>query len=573
MRPLEDFLDTPAFTLVIGSDHGGFEVKAHLIDHLRAKGVTVDDVGPCQLNPADDYPDFAGIVGRQIAAGEADCGILICRAGIGMSINANRFHHVRAALVLNEKMARVSRDHNCSNVLVTGGDGMALEQVCAIVDAWLSTPYSGEGRHTRRLEKIEQNSYDPIFAVRDEDPEIARLLDLEQDRQNEKLEMIASENTCSPAVRAAQGSSLTDKYAEGYPGKRYYGGCEFVDEVETLAIERAKELFGAEAVNVQPHSGSQANMAAYFALLEPGAKILAMDLAHGGHLTHGMHLNFSGRLFDFVSYGVEKETERLDYDKIAALALEHHPQMLLAGASAYPRIFDFERLRAIADSVGAYLMVDMAHIAGLVAAGVHPSPVPFADVVTTTTHKTLRGPRGGMVLCREKYIKKINSQVFPGLQGGPLMHVIAAKAICFKEALQDEFKAYQRQVVANATALAEALQEHGFRIVSGGTDNHLMLVDMRSKGTTGKLAELALDHAGITANKNLIPFDPEKPFVTSGVRLGTPAVTTRGMKEPQMRQIAGWIDRIVSSVDDVSVQEEVRGEVSELTSRFRLPTF
>lgn len=568
MRALDDFQQAADFTLLIGSDHGGYETKQALVEHLTGKGVKVRDVGPCSLDPADDYPDYAAQVAEAISHGTADCGILICRAGIGMSINANRFHYVRAALANTPEMAEVSRNHNCANILVTGGDKLTLEETVEIVDRWLSTPFSWDERHVRRLDKIERNSYDPVIAVRDVDPEIASHLDAEECRQGGKLEMIASENTCSAAVRAAQGTCLTDKYAEGYPKKRYYGGCEHVDEVETIAIERAKKLFGAEAVNVQPHSGSQANMAAYFALLEPGDTVLAMDLAHGGHLTHGMHLNFSGKLYNFVSYGVQRETEQLDYDQIAALAKEHKPRLVLAGASAYPRILDFPRLREIADSVGAYLMVDMAHIAGLVAGGVHPSPVPYADIVTTTTHKTLRGPRAGMILCREQYLKKINSQVFPGLQGGPLMHAIAAKAICFKEAMTDEFKTYQQQVVTNASTLAKALMEKGFRIVSGGTDNHLMLVDTRSKATTGKLAERALDRAGITVNKNLIPFDPETPFVTSGVRIGTPAVTTRGLKEPQILQIADWINQVLDDVENTTVQDQVAKDVAELTRRF-----
>ena len=363
------------------------------------------------------------------------------------------------------------------------------------------------------------------------DPETARAIDLETRRQGDKLELIASENFVSEAVLEAQGSVLTNKYAEGYPGRRYYGGCEYVDIAENLARDRAKEIFGADHANVQPHSGTQANMQAYYSVLEPGDTILGMDLAHGGHLSHGSPVNFSGRYFNMAFYGVERETETIDYDKLGETAREHRPKLIIAGASAYPRTLDFPAFRKIADDVGALLVVDMAHIAGLIAGGVHPSPVPFADIVTSTTHKTLRGPRGGLILCREKYAKVIDKNVFPGFQGGPLMHVIAAKAVAFKEALQPAFKEYQRQVAANAAALAAALQECGFRLVAGGTDTHVMLIDLGPLDITGKDAEAALDRAGITVNKNGIPFDAKSPFITSGVRLGTPALTSRGMKE------------------------------------------
>ncbi|MCU0858604.1 MAG: serine hydroxymethyltransferase, partial [Pontiellaceae bacterium] len=366
-------------------------------------------------------------------------------------------------------------------------------------------------------------------------------------RQKNNIELIASENIVSQAVREAQGSRLTNKYAEGYPGKRWYNGCDCVDEAERLAIDRARQMFGAEHINVQPHSGSGANMAVYYSVLQPGDTILAMSLAEGGHLTHGHPMNFSGRFFKIIPYGVRKDTEQIDYEEVQRLAVEHKPRMIVAGASAYSRIIDFKRLRKIADSVGAYFMVDMAHIAGLVAAGCHPSPVPDADFVTTTTHKTLRGPRGGMILCKEKFAADIDRQVFPGIQGGPLMHVIAAKAVAFGEALTPEFKTYQQQVVKNAQALCEAMQANGFRIVSGGTDNHLMLVDVSSGGLTGKDVANALDKASITANKNGIPFDQKSPFVTSGVRLGTPAVTTRGMKEADMVQIANFFKAVTTN--------------------------
>ncbi|MBE6405762.1 MAG: serine hydroxymethyltransferase [Lentisphaerae bacterium] len=424
-----------------------------------------------------------------------------------------------------------------------------------------------------RLEKAEKLSYDDIAALRFADPEIAACIDAEAKRQDEGIELIASENFTSTAVRAAQGSVLTNKYAEGYPGKRYYGGCVNVDQVEQIAIDRACKLFGAEAANVQPHAGSQANMAVYFALLNPGDTVLAMSLDHGGHLTHGHPMNFSGKLYNIVPYGVSQETEQIDYDEIEAMAMECKPRMILAGASAYPRTIDFARLRQIADKANAFLFVDMAHIAGLVAAGLHPNPVPYCDVVTTTTHKTLRGPRGGLILCKEKYIKAINSKVFPGLQGGPLEHVIAAKAVCFKEAMSDEFKAYQEQLVKNAKVLADELVKKGFRIVSGGTDNHLMLVDLRPRGCTGKEVQIACDKAGITLNKNMIPFDPEKPFVTSGVRVGTPAVTTRGMKEAEMVRIADFINRAVENKDDDAALAAIAKEVAEFTKAFPMPQF
>ena len=403
------------------------------------------------------------------------------------------------------------------------------------------------------------------------DPEIQKAIDQELSRQREKLEMIASENIVSTAVMQAQGSILTNKYAEGYPGKRYYGGCEYVDIVEQLAIDRAKKLFGAEYANVQPHSGAQANTAVYFALLEPGDTILGMNLTDGGHLTHGSPVNISGKYFKIIPYGVDKETERIDYDELERLAKEHQPKLIVGGASAYSRIIDFERMAQIAKSVGAYFMVDMAHIAGLVAAGLHPSPVPYADVVTTTTHKTLRGPRGGLILCRDaEFGKQFNKAIFPGIQGGPLMHVIAAKAVAFKEALSDEFKVYQQQVLDNAKALSDELVKKGFRIVSGGTDNHLMLVDLRSKNITGKEAQFLLDEIGITANRNTIPFEPLSPFVTSGIRLGTPALTTRGLKEEDIREVADIIADVIENREDSAVIEAAKAKVQAICKKFPL---
>ena len=408
-------------------------------------------------------------------------------------------------------------------------------------------------------------------AIGDADPEIADAIEREARRQHDGLELIASENYPSEPVLAAMGSILTNKYAEGYPGRRYYGGCEFVDVVETLAIERAKALFGAEHANVQPHSGSQANLAAYYALLEPGDTAMGLELNHGGHLSHGLPVNVSGRWFQFVSYGVDRETERIDYDAMAAAAREHRPKVIVVGATAYPRHYDFARAAEIAEDVGATLMVDMAHFAGLVAGGVHPSPLPYAPVVTTTTHKTLRGPRSALILTNEELAREIDRAVFPGTSGGPHMHTIAAKAVALREAAAPEFAAYSAQIVANAKALAEGLQQEGLRLVSGGTDNHLMLVDVGVKGLTGKAAEAALDAAGITANKNTIPYDEQRPTVTSGVRIGTPALTTRGMREAEMAAVARLIGRVLDAVDDESVRAAVRGDARELAAAFPIP--
>jgi len=403
------------------------------------------------------------------------------------------------------------------------------------------------------------------------DPEAYAITQREEQRQSEDIVLIASENHCSPSVMEATGSVLTDKYAEGYPGKRYYGGCEWVDDAEELAIDRARRLFDAEHVNVQPHAGAMANMAAYAALLDPGDRVLAMDLSHGGHLTHGGGFNFSGKLYQFEWYGVDQQTEEIDYDALADHTAAFRPKLLVAGASAYSRVFDFPRLRAIADSVGAKFMVDMAHIAGLVAGGVHPSPIPFADIVTTTTHKTLRGPRGGMILCRQDLAKPINSAVFPYMQGGPFMHQILAKAVAFQEALQPSFRAYTRNVVDNASALAARLQKNGFRLVSGGTDNHLMVIDFRQTDLTGKRAQAALESVGLVANKNLVPFDTRTSIHTSGLRLGTPSATTRGMGRPEMEQIADWIERRLAQPDDEEVQMAIRNEVERMTARFPVP--
>jgi glycine hydroxymethyltransferase len=563
-----------AMKIGLGSDHGGFEMKQKIKDLLAQRpGVEVTDFGTYSTESAD-YTDFAVEVARRVSEGALEQGILVCTTGVGMSMAANKYPRVRAALVFNAKMARMAREHNNANILALGAVVTPLGEVPAILEAWFSAAEFEIGsRHDRRVQKINACALrvtEPE-AIHERDPDMYAVIQGEAKRQRQNIELIASENYVSRAVREAQGSVLTNKYAEGYPGKRYYNGCEFVDEAERLAIERARQLFGAEHANVQPHSGSGANMAVYFAMMQPGDTMLAMSLAHGGHLTHGHKVNFSGRFFNVIPYGVNPETERIDYDSIEKLAGEHKPKMICAGASAYSRIIDFKRLRAIADGVGAYLMVDMAHIAGLVAAGFHPSPVPLADFVTTTTHKTLRGPRGGLILCKEAFAADIDKQIFPGIQGGPLMHVIAAKAVCFLEALQPSFKEYARQVVVNAQTLAAELEKAGLRIVSGGTDNHLMLADLTPLNVTGKDAATALDHALITVNKNAIPFDKQKPFVTSGIRLGTPAVATRGMKEKEMAQIAAWVGRIVADPANEKLQQRIKGEVLAFTETFPVP--
>ncbi|MBI2372289.1 MAG: ribose 5-phosphate isomerase B [Deltaproteobacteria bacterium] len=559
----------PVEKIGIACDHAGFELKEQLVALLREAGHEPRDLGT-----AVDYPDVAAALARMISTGQVGRGILICGTGIGMSILANKFPGVRAALANDLFSARNAKEHNDANVLVLGGRLIGKAVAQEIVRTWLEGEFAG-GRHQRRLDKIHQieetlagpgrGFYTDLDAV---DPPVAAALRSEVAREERTIILIASENYASEAVLAAQGSVLTNKYAEGYPGRRYYGGCDFVDEVERLAIARAKAIFKAEHANVQPVTGSAANMGVYLAVLQPGDTILGMSLAHGGHLTHGAPVSFSGRLFHVAAYGVSRETEQVDYDEVRRLALEHRPKMIIAGYSAYSRTLDFARFRAIADEVGAYLTVDMAHFAGLVAAGVYPDPVPHADFVTTTTHKTLRGPRGGMILCREAYAKAVDKTVFPGIQGGPLMHVIAAKAVCFQEVLQPEFRDYAGQVVRNARVLAKALSTEGLRIVSGGTDNHLMLVDLTPRGITGREAEEALDRAGITVNKNAIPFDQRPPAVASGVRLGTPTVTTRGMREGEMEQIAEMIGAVLRDPRSEALSAEVRGRVEALCAKF-----
>jgi glycine hydroxymethyltransferase len=571
-----NFLDsTPAgqpavVNFALGADHGGFEMKEALKQYLLQRGLTVLDFGAKTKDPADDYPDFAQPAARAVADGRVELGVLCCTSGVGICIVANKVIGVRAGQAEDENDASLMRRHNDCNVLCLSGHKTSIEAAKKILDAFIAGKFEG-GRHERRVLKMDARFAPANLRLRNVDPAIAEAIDHERQRQQENIELIASENFTSPAVMEAQGSVLTNKYAEGYPKKRWYGGCEYIDSIEQLAIDRAKKIFGAEHANVQPHSGSGANMAVYFSVLKPGDKMLTMDLSHGGHLTHGNKANFSGKFFEIVHYGVNKETERIDYDQLAAMAREHKPKMITVGASAYPRIIDFKRMAEIAREVGAYLLADIAHIAGLVAAGIHPSPMEHADFVTTTTHKTLRGPRGGLILCREKYAKEIDSNIFPGIQGGPLEHVIAGKAVCFQEALQPSFKAYQQQVVKNAAALADGMKRNGYRLVSGGTDNHLMLVDVGAKDITGKDSQIALDEAGITTNKNTIPFETRSPFQASGIRLGTPAVTTRGMKETEMAAIADMIAEALMDIKNVDAAHKIRARVRELTAKFPLP--
>ena len=567
--PAGNHAGEPEVTFALGADHGGYPLKETLKRHLMDKGVTVMDLGTHSTAPSD-YPDFAQAVAQSVVANRAELGLLVCSTGVGICMAANKVPGIRAAQVFDEAMARLARQHNNANVICLGGKTTLPEDAKKIVDAFLSAHFEG-GRHERRVNKMESPATSPALKLETVDPEIAQTIANERLRQQENIELIASENFTSPAVMEAQGSVLTNKYAEGYPKRRWYGGCENEDVVEQLAIDRARKLFNAGHANVQPHSGSGANMAVYFAFLKPGDKMLTMDLTHGGHLTHGNKANFSGKFFEIVHYGVRKEDERIDYDQLEKLAREHRPKMITVGASAYPRIIDFERLGIIAREVGALLLADIAHIAGLVVTGLHPSPVGHADFVTTTTHKTLRGPRGGLILCKEQYAKEIDSQAFPGIQGGPLMHVIAAKAVCFHEALQPGFKAYQQQVVRNARALAEGMMHNGYRLVSGGTDNHLMLVDVNERGLSGKDCQIALDEAGITVNKNTIPFETRSPFQASGIRLGTPAVTTRGMKEQDMAAVADMISEVLMDVKNLDTISVVRHRVRELTARFPLP--
>jgi glycine hydroxymethyltransferase len=557
--------------LIIACDHGGLAIKNAVRTSIESRGYNIQDLGT-HCTDSVDYADYAIKAAEALVEKKADLAILVCTTGIGMSIAANRFAGVRAALCDSIEDAAMTRSHNDSNVLVLSGTALTEHKAVAIAQSFLDTSFSKEHRHVRRIQKLERaERLAEVAHLASADPEIHATVCAQILQENTTINLIASENTVTRAVREASGSVLTNKYAEGYPGKRWYSGCIPVDTAEQLAIDRAKKLFGADHANVQPHCGSSANMAVYFSVLKPGDTILSMSLDQGGHLTHGSPVNFSGQLFNIVPYCVSKETEMLDYNAIEKLALEKKPKLIVAGASAYPRILDFPRFRAIADKVGAMLMVDMAHIAGLVAGGAHPSPVPYAEFVTTTTHKTLRGPRGGLILCREAYAKVIDKTVFPGLQGGPLENIIAAKAVCFQEALQPEFKTYAQQIVKNCQALAKTLTDNGFHLVSNGSDNHLMLVNVARNGITGKDAAAALDAAGIICNKNSIPFDTNSPFVTSGIRIGTASVTTRGLKEQEMHRIGTWIADILSDITNTEKQVAIRAEVASFMSQFLVP--
>jgi glycine hydroxymethyltransferase len=597
--------------IALGSDHAGYRLKAYIAGLLTRHGYFVTDCGT-DSEASADYPVFAGRVAEAVADGSADKGVVLCGTGIGVSIAANRYQSVRAALCTDEETAALARRHNDANVLALGARTLGKEEAGRIVASFLRNGFEG-GRHERRIRMLEGGAeeHNPKGAsmsanatrpqetgsrhetffngpLERRDPEIFGFVEGELKRQQDTIELIASENIASKAVLDAQGSVFTNKYAEGYPGKRYYGGCEHADHIERAAIERLCALFGCSYANVQPHSGSQANQAVLLALLAPGDTIMGQSLAAGGHLTHGTPVNLSGKWFNAVSYGVRKEDARIDYGQARELAQEHKPKLIIAGCSAYPRVIDWKKFADIAAECGAYLMVDMAHVAGLVAAGEYPSPLPHAHVVTSTTHKTLRGPRGGFIVSTQPdlVVRKtqsgadvtlasaLNSAVFPGLQGGPLVHVIAAKAVSFREAAGPEFKAYAKQVVANAKALADVMKARGADVVSGGTDSHIVLVDLRPKGLTGKAAEEAMERAGLTCNKNAVPFDPEKPFVTSGVRLGTAAGTSRGFGLEEFRAIGGMIGDVLDALasgDDAKrseTEQRVRKQVSSLCAAF-----
>ncbi|MBO5642624.1 MAG: serine hydroxymethyltransferase [Kiritimatiellae bacterium] len=557
--------------IIIGSDHCGIELKQGVVAEL-SKEFQIKDVGTNSLAGCD-YPDYALAVAESVALGESDAGVLICKTGIGMSMTANRFQNVRAALCATVEDAVLTRQHNAANVLCISSQNVSFDYALEMIRAFMATPVDMDERHVRRRWKLERaGRLSDVSGLMKDDPEVYAAIKAQTVQEDTEINLIASENTSSRACREAAGSVLMNKYAEGYPGKRWYSGCLPVDAAEELACKRACELFGADHANVQPHCGSAANMAVYFATIKPGDTILSMSLDQGGHLSHGSPVNFSGKYYNIVPYTVNKDTEMLDYDELEKQALEVKPAILLTGASAYPRKIDFKRVREICDKVGCIMMVDMAHIAGLIAGGAHESPVPYADFVTTTTHKTLGGPRGGMVLCKEKWAKALDSAVFPGMQGGPLENIIAAKAVVFREWMMPEKKGYAQQVVKNCAVLCKTVQDRGYRIVSGGTDNHLFLVDVKSsKGITGKEAAAALDAAGIVVNKNTIPYDTESPFKTSGIRIGTASVTTRGMKEPEMLKIGTWIADVLDDITNTVVQERVKEEAAKLVAGFPVP--
>ncbi|MFN8832447.1 MAG: ribose 5-phosphate isomerase B [Alphaproteobacteria bacterium] len=563
--------------ICIAADHAGFELKNSILEHFRSYEIV--DLGTYSSESVD-YPEYAKKVAEYLGDNTGDYGILICGTGIGVSIAANRYPHIRAALCRDHFDAKLSRAHNNANVLVLGARTNGFEDVIKMIDTFLSTDFEG-GRHERRVKKINevnmQTNKEEFYSstLKNTDPDIQHVIEQEFSRQQNSIELIASENIVSKAVLEVQGSILTNKYAEGYPGKRYYCGCEFVDIAENLAIERVKELFSVKFANVQPHSGSQANQAVFLALLNPHDKVLGMSLDGGGHLTHGSKVNMSGKWFESHFYTVSPETGYIDMKEVERIAIEVKPKMIIAGGSAYPRRIDFAEFRRIADLVGAYLMVDMAHFSGLVAGGEFPSPVELAHVITSTTHKTLRGPRGGVVLTNDEEIaKKINSAVFPGLQGGPLMHVIAAKAVAFKEALSPEYKDYIKHVILNAKTMADTLVSRGYTIFTGGTDCHLLLVDLRTQGLTGAAACKALERAGLTCNKNSIPFDTEKPFITSGIRLGSPAATSRGFKQKEFATVGNLIADVLDGLkkngaeNNMAVEKIALERVNELCRAF-----
>ena len=561
-------MDNVKEKIAIASDHAGFQLKEQIKLNLEENGYGVLDLGTTS-EEAVDYPDYGKALAQNILKGNVKKGIALCGTGIGISIAANRFTGIRAALCSNKDMAIQARKHNNANIIALGARSIDFQCANKCVDAFLNTEFDGE-RHINRVEKIEKK------IPHNADIDLENAVQNELNRQKYTIELIASENFASKNVMRYQGSVLTNKYAEGYPGKRYYGGCEFVDVAENLAIDRLKQLFGCAWANVQPNSGSQANQAVFLALLKPGDTILGMSLSAGGHLTHGAGPNQSGKYFNSVHYGVKKDDGKIDYDEVRLLSKKYKPKMIIAGASAYSSKIDFKLFREIANEVGAYLLVDMAHYSGLIASKVYPDPIPYADVCTSTTHKTLRGPRGGIIISNNEDLGKlIDKAVFPGLQGGPLMHVIAAKAAAFKEALSDDFKEYSRQTLLNAKAICSSLKDNNFEVVSGETSCHMLLIDLSNKEVTGKLAEKALDDAGITCNKNSIPFDKQSPFVTSGIRIGTAAGTTRGFKEEQFKYIGSLINEVIDSLkksDDkiLKTAELVRSKVFDLCNKFPL---
>ena len=561
-------MDNVKEKIAIASDHAGFQLKEQIKLNLEENGYGVLDLGTTS-EEAVDYPDYGKALAQNILKGNVKKGIALCGTGIGISIAANRFTGIRAALCSNKDMAIQARKHNNANIIALGARSIDFQCANKCVDAFLNTEFDGE-RHINRVEKIEKK------IPHNADIDLENAVQNELNRQKYTIELIASENFASKNVMRYQGSVLTNKYAEGYPGKRYYGGCEFVDVAENLAIDRLKQLFGCAWANVQPNSGSQANQAVFLALLKPGDTILGMSLSAGGHLTHGAGPNQSGKYFNSVHYGVKKDDGKIDYDEVRLLSKKYKPKMIIAGASAYSSKIDFKLFREIANEVGAYLLVDMAHYSGLIASKVYPDPIPYADVCTSTTHKTLRGPRGGIIISNNEDLGKlIDKAVFPGLQGGPLMHVIAAKAAAFKEALSDDFKEYSRQTLLNAKAICSSLKDNNFEVVSGETSCHMLLIDLSNKEVTGKLAEKALDDAGITCNKNSIPFDNKSPFVTSGIRIGTAAGTTRGFKEEQFKYIGNLISDVINSLkksdgEILKTAELVRSKVLDLCNKFPL---